>query len=695
MKKSASTWKDRPRWTKRVQESLIHTVGKTAAIKPVNKVVKKLFGMVEVDIKSLVCSACLNHPAGKTRGVRFEKSVEELKEGVKDECAVCCIAFNVLSQFQGDDFRIEDVTSVNITPYLNEIHHSGWFTLEINCEEDEEEETTSSDDEVNVISSNESNSTDDDFSVDMFRGWRPPGWRHLQRRIQRRRSRSSSLKYDESSSGSGSSVNSSQAAERVDSYSDDDDTSSYNGPPSKSDVLISGFPWGRNVSSDPLSGPGLETILDWIRNCATSHPNCFPPSQMQLPTRLLDVGEGNTSLIKIVNVQNIQMPSSREYLKYAALTHCWGGYIPQSTTKDKLKGREIQFSEEELPANFRDAIKVTRALQLRYIWIDSLCIVQDDNDDWATESMKMADIYRGSFIVISATRSPSSTTGFVGPGGRYETVLLRQIDGKQMIVNAHRTMTKTPFATTSGASVQDRAQRHGFHDLWSSVVDSYSQFDLPSKPTASQRLVASPARSRHPKSIRAVTSPACGSVVFSRNWPGTRTVQLLDPRNTLLLLSRGRRSGQPFNGGVKYCRLVDGHCELDTRDPFGRLREGSSITLQGTLHKLDSARFNPKRKWTGYEYPADSREGRRLRFTLDLRKDVDQVVELLSNLYFFALFKWDEKFHALVLQETETKGVFKRVGIAKHNSTRRNWFEVQLDNEPPVRELITIQNALI
>ena len=67
-----------------------------------------------------------------------------------------------------------------------------------------------------------------------------------------------------------------------------------------------------------------------------------------------------------------------------------------STNEANLKSRQISISSNEIPKTFQDAIKVTRWLGVKYLWIDSFCIVQDDVLEWQTEAAKMADIYGGS-----------------------------------------------------------------------------------------------------------------------------------------------------------------------------------------------------------------------------------------------------------------------------------------------------------
>jgi hypothetical protein len=78
----------------------------------------------------------------------------------------------------------------------------------------------------------------------------------------------------------------------------------------------------------------------------------------------------------------------------------------------------------ELSTNFRHAVEVTRALGYQYLWIDSLCIVQDDPQDWAVESAKMAEVYTRASLTIAAANSASADEGFLKPRDRRRTVTL-------------------------------------------------------------------------------------------------------------------------------------------------------------------------------------------------------------------------------------------------------------------------------
>ncbi|KAB8242097.1 heterokaryon incompatibility protein-domain-containing protein [Aspergillus flavus] len=78
---------------------------------------------------------------------------------------------------------------------------------------------------------------------------------------------------------------------------------------------------------------------------------------------------------------------------------------------------------DDLPANFWDAISINRRLGIRYLWIDALCIIQDSQDDWAQESVKMGHIYDSSYLTIAASASEDSNGGcYRGAGIRQDSL---------------------------------------------------------------------------------------------------------------------------------------------------------------------------------------------------------------------------------------------------------------------------------
>jgi hypothetical protein len=124
-----------------------------------------------------------------------------------------------------------------------------------------------------------------------------------------------------------------------------------------------------------------------------------------LPKRVLQIDNSELRLVETKGMSG----------KYIALSHCWGKELTFVTTRETLGKRMEDIQLEELPQTFRDAVEVTRALGLRYLWIDSLCIIQGDQLDWEEQSAVMADIYAMCYLNIAATRSSSGKEGFLGP----------------------------------------------------------------------------------------------------------------------------------------------------------------------------------------------------------------------------------------------------------------------------------------
>lgn len=146
-----------------------------------------------------------------------------------------------------------------------------------------------------------------------------------------------------------------------------------------------GIPYDRDMSDTAGSEECLLFLKHWMENCQASHTDC-PPSDHPLPTRVLDV---TTNPPKLVITANL----SQKEEKYIALSHCWGPSQPLRTLKMNIGLHQDGIDLSSMPQTFKDAVAVTRYLGMRYIWIDSLCIVQDDVLDWECEAARMADVY--------------------------------------------------------------------------------------------------------------------------------------------------------------------------------------------------------------------------------------------------------------------------------------------------------------
>lgn len=93
------------------------------------------------------------------------------------------------------------------------------------------------------------------------------------------------------------------------------------------------------------------------------------------------------------------------------LSHRWGNAVFIRLTTSNIEGLQNGFSVSELPKSFRDAICITQKLGVRYLWVNSLCIIQDSVADWRREAAAMGDVYRNSFCSISATAASNSDEG--------------------------------------------------------------------------------------------------------------------------------------------------------------------------------------------------------------------------------------------------------------------------------------------
>jgi hypothetical protein len=105
--------------------------------------------------------------------------------------------------------------------------------------------------------------------------------------------------------------------------------------------------------------------------------------------------------------------SQNEKGDYVALSHCWGGIISPLLTAATLQSFQLGLASGELPRNFQDAVRITRELGIRYLWIDSLCIVQDSKSDWEQESMKMGSVYKNSCVTLYALVARESKVGIL------------------------------------------------------------------------------------------------------------------------------------------------------------------------------------------------------------------------------------------------------------------------------------------
>ncbi|KAI1654949.1 HET-domain-containing protein [Daldinia decipiens] len=221
------------------------------------------------------------------------------------------------------------------------------------------------------------------------------------------------------------------------------------------DPLSGIFKPASDLEPNTASEKYLDQMKGWIDYCNEKHDICRSRLNTYLPTRVLDV-------LRDPDFVFVYEPIDTDKGPYIALSHCWGGAVSSITTTETLNEKKDGISVESLPRTFQDAIFVTRKLQCRYLWIDSLCIIQDSLEDWKNEASRMADVYGNSYVTIAATASADSNGGLFY---RHDILDARHTAkrcteaGQPVIVNVRPTLEHTPyfFSTPYGLDPSRRA----------------------------------------------------------------------------------------------------------------------------------------------------------------------------------------------------------------------------------------------
>jgi hypothetical protein len=158
---------------------------------------------------------------------------------------------------------------------------------------------------------------------------------------------------------------------------------------------------------DLSCGRAIGQVKEWLQACDTHH-NCLHKPQTAdrgdhpFPTRVLHVGEGDTVYLKA---------SKGVTGRYIALSHSWGTSHRLTATRSNLEQLMAGIRVSDFPQTFKDAIHICRSLGVDYLWIDSLCIIQDDTEDWEKEASSMGAVYLNSYLTISALHSADDSQG--------------------------------------------------------------------------------------------------------------------------------------------------------------------------------------------------------------------------------------------------------------------------------------------
>lgn len=193
------------------------------------------------------------------------------------------------------------------------------------------------------------------------------------------------------------------------------------------DAIKSNIQVGFSKLPDAGSPMHINILREWIQDCDT-HQCLGSPDTRFLPTRLLDVGDDIEKCSRLI-CDTSELPKT---VKYLALSHRWGSY-PEPGEPGPLKGKTIclyarnmvmlkeGINDSDFPPKYQDAITVARQLKVHYIWIDSLCVIQQDKSDpldkdkgkdWANEAERMEQVFRSAYATIAACCANSPAEHF-------------------------------------------------------------------------------------------------------------------------------------------------------------------------------------------------------------------------------------------------------------------------------------------
>jgi hypothetical protein len=152
----------------------------------------------------------------------------------------------------------------------------------------------------------------------------------------------------------------------------------------------------------------VRQILRQMDKCQNRHQGCPHRNIPLLPKRVIDVGSEILS-----SIARLHISEKDEKASYAAPSYCWGGSYNVTTARDNLQARIEGVEIARLPQTMQDAIQITKKLGIRYLWIDSLCIVQDSIADKVHEINYMGLIYKSSTLTIAAANARTVHDGFI------------------------------------------------------------------------------------------------------------------------------------------------------------------------------------------------------------------------------------------------------------------------------------------
>ncbi|OAG06439.1 HET-domain-containing protein [Paraphaeosphaeria sporulosa] len=212
---------------------------------------------------------------------------------------------------------------------------------------------------------------------------------------------------------------------------------------------------GRPVENDARSQVVFGRCRRWLQDCS-NHPTCNPAETL-LPSRVIDVGEFGSPRV------HLWEPPEDTVGQYVSLSYCWGSPMSFTTTRATMESRKAGIEIADMPPTYQDVVRLTRELGLRYVWVDSLCILQDEHADWERESARMLSIYSNAYLTVAAHRAKDISEGFLHSRPKRSHVELGYtrsgIHGKVLAFNLplREELIKTDYVNLPNEPLSERA----------------------------------------------------------------------------------------------------------------------------------------------------------------------------------------------------------------------------------------------
>ena len=196
----------------------------------------------------------------------------------------------------------------------------------------------------------------------------------------------------------------------------------------------------------PRALPARDSIGEIAKNakrllsqCTSSHGKCATKMPDAMPTRIIDLGRLECPSLSLISANEITPQH------YAIMTYCWGtDGGAYKLLEDRLEEYHRGIPEPKLPATLIAVINFTRAIGIRYLWIDALCILQDGENrtDWNIEAPKMREYYRSAYFCVSTICAPSVKSRLFECRAKDKNFELAELEGVRVGLTPCETKTQ-------------------------------------------------------------------------------------------------------------------------------------------------------------------------------------------------------------------------------------------------------------